>query len=237
MTSPEEKKHLLKEYFDNKRSEKCSDKKMYRLGDDSIDSHSTLFSATFCEGAVEAVVMADQGAYDNLMPPQLLEAMIKANSQLQVTELCPPLVYDLATVVADVDLRIRHGTTLKMRGMEWVVSDQEAQHALISRRVLEACGINNIVLLQAACDRHDGILNVPDILQGDQEGSTADDEHAPAGSIASLVRDSGVYHSYGGAEEDRLEEADVYIDVDNASTEDLDKALADRVAEARANPF
>ncbi|PXF40026.1 hypothetical protein BWQ96_10260 [Gracilariopsis chorda] len=85
ITSDEDKKKLVAEYHEAKRARKGAEKK--RKGDKykgnigtvdgaEIEKNSSLFSATFCTGAVEGIVLADQGSDINVIPPSFLTLML-----------------------------------------------------------------------------------------------------------------------------------------------------------------
>lgn len=100
-----------------------------RLGPDAIDSHSSVFSASFLRGVVESMVLADQGSDGNMMSPTVFGALIKSNANLKVETLDPPhsfkfldqtagiLCYKRTT--ADVELRIRHESKFVLRKIKW----------------------------------------------------------------------------------------------------------------------
>jgi len=93
----------------------------------------------------------------------------------------------------------------------------------VARHVLAALGLNNRVLLSAAADRHGGVVDIPALLRKDGHADT------------SSTGGRSTFHSEGGAEEDFLEDKDVYVDLGEDSPEELEEALADMVAQARAN--
>ncbi len=89
-----------------------------------MDNHSTLFRATFLNGAVETVVLADPGVDENPLLPHVLRMIVKADPKVEVEPLKHPLKFRLAVekrssgksvsfvcsrqVTADVHLRIRY---------------------------------------------------------------------------------------------------------------------------------
>lgn len=151
ITSEDGKRKLLTEYRQNKEryaeKGKCKGKKgdepnvgrAARLTGSDLENHSTLFSASFYNGAVESLVLADPGSDANMLPLHVLEELLKVDPSLHVTTLNKALSFTMAcskdpegseinlkcnrSVVADLCLRIRHGTKLMMRGMKWAVSD------------------------------------------------------------------------------------------------------------------
>lgn len=208
-----------------------------RLGAQAIDDHSALFSATFALGAVESVVMADQGSDANVLPPTVLDALKKATPGLAVEELKPPHSFDFLDqssgivchkrVVADVQVRIRHGTKLVLRNITWHVSDAPTKVVVIGRRVLQAIGCDNKAMLAASCDKNDGVINIPEALAADKAA------RASKGTIAALV-DGGVFHSdEGGEEVDALDESGVYVDIGEDSEKDRDAELESAVQRAQ----
>lgn len=85
-------------------------------------------------------------------------------------------------------------------------------------------GINNRKILQAACDKHEGIVDTGELNQ-ENNGSTVN-------NICSLLKDA-IYHSIRGAEGDGLEEQDVYIDIGEDTDEELSKEIDQRILEAK----
>lgn len=61
-----------------------------RIGKDALDQNSTFLSASLANGAVESVVMVDQGTDTNLMPPSVLEHVESAGAAFRVTQVYPP---------------------------------------------------------------------------------------------------------------------------------------------------
>eukprot|EP00171_Calliarthron_tuberculosum_P000664 IDg664t1 len=62
-------------------------KRAMLLADSDNQQHSTLFSASFFNGAVETMVMADPGTDDNLLPPAVLTLLLEADLTLKVITL------------------------------------------------------------------------------------------------------------------------------------------------------
>lgn len=235
---PSMKKKLLDEYRKSQggRREK-RDKNMGRMGTDE-SSHPTLFSAKFSE-TVEVLVLVDNGADDNLMPPGIFERLLKDDPKLSVTALAEPIEYSMAvdahgrdgiakvvcdrTVRADVQLKIRHGSTLLLRNVEWAVSKQKARHVLIGRPLLEALGLDMKNILEAACDKNNGIINVPDILPSQI--------NPKPGTLAKFIRDSGVFHSQHG-DDGFHDDDDIYIDLGEDKPGEAKAMLSERVKDA-----
>ncbi|CAN8062117.1 unnamed protein product [Agarophyton chilense] len=97
----ERKVTLVKEFKKERKRSRGSKKnetnstkgKINRIGADRIDCDNSLFSAFFCNSAVEVVVMADQGLDVNLSPSAILRQIKEPARALQLTELNPPHVY------------------------------------------------------------------------------------------------------------------------------------------------
>ena len=255
------KKELLSAYYDAKkklkgdrrdrfsgrRDQKRKDGSVGVVGEHNLSNNSSLFSATFCDGAVDAVVLADQGSDINVIPPNVFELIASADSSLMPEDLSTVLRYSNALLDAeplccsrkvslDVMLRIRHGTKMLLRGIEWLVSDKDTKYVIIGRSVLSAIGLDNRVLMAAACDRNNGVLNIPEMLRR----ASLDNANVAAGSIHSLLYERGLehgstYQSAAGVDDDMLEESDVYVDLGDDPNQNLDHALTAKVGEAVSN--
>ena len=156
---------------------------------DNNANHSTLFKAIFAQ-SIEALVLVDYCTDENLMPPAIFQLLEKSNSDFNIRYLDTPIEYSMATdaqgisgvvkvvcsklVTTDVKLRIRHGTNLLLRNVEWAVCEQQAKHVLIGCPLLEALGLDTAGILEAACDKPNSIVNVPEILPHDRNYKSAD---------------------------------------------------------------
>lgn len=246
ITSREEKKKLLSAYYEAKKRKGSGGHVGQLASDSDILDHSSLFSASFCNGAVETTVLADQGSDACILPPSTLHKLQRANPNLKVVTLDRTVYYETVDksatslpcsrkIKASILLRIRHGTNLSLRNVEWLISDKPVGRAIISRHVLRALGLDNRVLLAAASDRFKGAVDVPDILEAQDNIDTAQ-----GGSIHSLLEQhsfefGSTFHHQRGTEEDSLEDSDIYIDLGEDSPDKLKACLAERVHEARTN--
>ena len=124
-----------------------------------------MIRATFCNGGVETFAKADNGSDANIIAPNILKQIQQSCLSVKVKKLWSPVQYGTVvkngpTVICRGQVRctlllhIRHGSTLALRNMEWIVCDGEAEHVVIGERVLCALGLNNQKLLEAASDRH-----------------------------------------------------------------------------------
>lgn len=103
----------------------------------------------------------------------------------------------------DVMLRTRHGTNLLMRGFRWMIADDaELHHVYVGHHVLAALGLNNRILLAAAADRFNGVVDFPEALKKDGQQDTAWVSRPE--TIQYILHERGLdfgstYHSEGGA--------------------------------------
>ena len=114
--------------------------------------------------------------------------------------------------------------------MEWLVSEQETEY------VLRALGLDNEELLAAVCDRHDGVVCVPELIEKLKEDESI--QNSDSGEVKSLINAmtkhfGTTFHSDCGTEEDMMEDSDVYVDLGEDSPEELDMALSERLSESR----
>ena len=123
-----------------------------RLGADEMDNHSTIFIIAFVSGAVESVLMTDQGS-DITAIPQCVFKMIHVTG-LDVKEISfsktrryTPIVraknveVNCSKIVKlDAIFRIRHGSKLILRNVCWNVTNKDMPFCLLGRPELEALG-------------------------------------------------------------------------------------------------
>lgn len=205
-----------------------------QVATEDLESHSALFSASMAKGAVECLILTDQGADVNLMPKTLFEELNRAGGITKTTILVPPRTMTgigepanitcKKRIVADVQLRIRHGSALLVRNVSWYVSEQEFKNAIIGRPLLEQLGCDNKTILEAAKDQHDGTI---DAAEMPQEGTRNTDDR-----IQALLAEA-IFHSAGGIEEDGLGDDDIYIDMGDDPEEHIVAELEKRVDDAR----
>lgn len=107
--------------------------------------------------------------------------------------------------VFDIELRIRHGTALKLRNVKWHVTRQHMSKPLHGRPILEALELNTPDLPAAAADRFTGIVDV-DILVG--SFITQGDRR-----LASVMK--VVFHEDGGERrEENIGSTDEWCDIE-----------------------
>lgn len=262
IATDQEKKNCLDEYYEKKRQKGDGNARRNRERSSTIAAihgakqhaeTSSLFTAEFCDGALEAMVLADQGSHTNIIPPELLANVMKSDKTVKVINLSKPVKFSNALpsarlitcsreVQLDVQLRIRHGEKLMLRNVKWLVSDDALAHAYVGMHILTALGLDNRVMLAAARDRLGSVVDVAELLQraGLEDAAYTDVSADPTGSIGSLLRNRGyewgsTYHSSAGTESDRLEDSDVYVDLGEDCPEKLTAAITEMVTQAKGN--
>lgn len=252
-TPEAEKRRLKADYHECKRRKKTDgypSGKIGKIATKNIDDHTSLFSASFYDGAVESVAMADQGSDANFLSPALLGDLLKADLQLNVTILRKPKAFDNAlqsaapircskVVQATVRIRVRHGGSLSLANVKWFVADDELDCIYIGRHVLAAIGLDNCKLLAIACDRNNGYIDIEEAMR---EAGTLNEvcAGAAAGSICGILSThrseyGSTFHSQGDEGSDFLQDSDVYVDLGEDTPEKLDETLASQVEKARSN--
>ena len=151
-------------------------------GNNVVKEHPTLFSASFCQGKIETLALADGGGDDNILPSSLLQQIFKINGAVRVealphTECFGQVVKDAPELTGkckmdlDVDLKIRHGSNLLLRNVVWKISDQDTEFVILGRPVLEALGINTRDILGEVCDKFSGVVKVDSLMGKDRKCS------------------------------------------------------------------
>lgn len=175
-TSEEEKAKLKEEYRRAKPAKKDHQRGVIgSIVGETQDENTALFMCTFCNGKIDAKILADQGADANIISREISNLMLEADSSLSVTSTEKTIYLSNAAVSAqpiqcnediqaDVCLRIRDGSHLILRRIKWLVTKEELQHIFLSRHVLSALGLDNRVLLAAAADRRNGVMDIPSAL-------------------------------------------------------------------------
>lgn len=178
------------------------------------------------------------------MPSSIFECLAKSNPAVKATTLDPPHIYNgISTTTSqnsstrctkvttlDVQLGIRHGSQLLLRSVEWKVEQPNLDYVIIGRPILQSTGCDNKAIIAATCEKNDGVINVPEVLEADAKKRRAETE----GTIASIMK-TGVYHSTATEGDGGLEDTQVYIDLGDDDPQVLDEALKKRVDEAKQN--
>ena len=218
-------------------------------GNNVVKEHSTLFSASFCQGKIETLVLVDGRGDDNILPSSLLRQIVKINGAARVealphTECFGQVVKDAPEVTSkrkmdlDVELKNRHGSNLPLRNVVWKISDQDTEFVILGRPVMDALGINTRDIFGEVCDKFSGVVNVDSLMGKDRkERDESDTNNGREQTLASiLARDQmDVFHSQGGQGNDHLEDENVYSDLGDDPGSDLDETLNNLVMEAQGN--
>lgn len=122
---------------------------------------------------------AEIGSDANLMDETPLNLIVQHGAGLTVTTLPKPPTFEVAVHIAAnskpvkilrskiaimaVELHIRHGKTILLRNIQWVVTSQRCSESLLSRPVPEAIGINELDILCRSTDRLRGDVDVVDL--------------------------------------------------------------------------
>ena len=243
-TPDEEKKRLVEEYRSKRKRREGRQgpknegvKRLSALADKAVRSNTSLFSAALADGAVECVVLADQGSDANVMSNTTLQQLIAAAPSTTVENITPERVYKSVTdgelicnksVHTDVRLRIRHGSSLLVRGMVWEVSKANIPYLILGRHTLSQIGCDNEAMLAAVCDRNDGVVT----LNGeDEDARTCAEKH---GRVAALQAEMfETLHSSGGDEYDAVDDESLYIDLGEDDDGEVEAALDAAAEHAR----
>lgn len=109
----------------------------------------------------------------------------------------------------DANLRIIHGTELTLKKSSWVVSDREAELALLGRPFLERLGIYERHLFDATCAEYNGFVDVPKLTKSSPENRVREGLKI---TFTSFLEDLA-FHKSGGREEDQVGDANLYSDI------------------------
>lgn len=199
---------------------------------------SVLFTATY-GGKVQEILCADNGSDMNLMGADLLKRIQTNGGKVVVTKFKNPLLYSMAAnlddgksarisctrrAVMDTELHIRHGKTLVLKNLKWMVTDQQVDEPLLGRPVLEALGLNTSDILAAAADKQHGIFDAAQF---------EDDNEVSGGRVARTMY-TGVFHSDGGDDEHN-DGNDDWLDFGEDTEDEIKLYLDKLVDEASKN--
>ena len=247
-TPEENKKELLREYHAEKKRQKekaekdrASTRAVRDEAGADIARHSSLFRACFAQKS-EHTICADSGSDINLLPPTVLRELQEVRAEMTVVMLPAPRSSGLAVkddpdgkevrivcdrmVTLDVQLFIRHGTSLWLRNITWYVATQNVTEPLLGRPVLHALGFNAEETLAAASAMHHGSVDVSQLR--------LEPEDLPEGSVARIMAKQGMFHQSGSeddTEHDVIPDSEFGID----TKEDIDNAFDNLVKSASEN--
>ncbi|KAI0558760.1 hypothetical protein FGB62_188g06 [Gracilaria domingensis] len=124
-------------------------------------------------------------------------------------------------VSADVALEVRHDKLLLLRNVDWLAANEPATGIVIGRQVLNALGLSNRVMLEAAMSRVGSDVDIP-LLYASNDIRLEDDKEAAKVSSISL---RGIMHSQGDQSDDDNTEESIYLDVGEDSEVDIKDAM------------
>lgn len=99
--------------------------------------------------------------------------------------------------IPEILLDCRHGTVVTLRNTSWLVSEQDADEALLGRTDLRRLGLDTTKLFRTAAASNNGCIDF------DLE------EDNPRGGKVSRILDQGMYHS--SPDDGNAEEIDRYV--------------------------
>ena len=237
-TSDADRKRLLAEYHAKRKAHK-----KVSAARVASTTNSTLFTASMCSGKVETKVLADQGADVSVIPRILLKKVLEADTRVKLVSRkkvlkIKPVNVDGAPLhcreetCLDILLQIRHGTSLSLRNVPLVVSDEDTGMLVLARPVLEALGLNNTELLATACDRLGGVADAAVLLKQREEGAEVT-ARACAIDKGSRIDVESMYHSDGPHVDDTTNTQETYVDLGEDDPIEFEQTLRERVKDAR----
>lgn len=244
----EDKEKYLKEYLEERKQRNGKAHRVRKNDGTASPSvsigknpqSSILFTAVF-GSKYRNQVCADNGADTNILDNATLRRIMASGVDLEVETLAQARVFDMAAVNADgasarltckhsvsidTELHIRHGSTLRLRNLKWLVTDQRVTDPLLGRPILEALGLNTRELLAAAADQFCGSVDAERLI-----GAITD---TGDGRVSRVME--GVFHADGGedVEEDQDNDGE-WCDIGDETTEEWEEALRGKLKEAEHN--
>ena len=153
--------------------------------------------------------MTDQGSDITAIPQSLLKMICSTGLDVEEISFSKTRRYNPIVKTKNVEvtcskkvkldaiLRIRHGSKLILRNVWWNVTNEDIPFCLFGRLELEALGLNNKIMLQAAADRLDGVADMSSLQPHDKD-ETLDQavrmiDEDPPSMIANLMADHTFY--------------------------------------------
>jgi len=203
--------------------------------DEEVDD--TRFVASI--GNIRVILCGDGGSCINLMPIDAVQAAVKDNPKIVVEILDPPQEYHFPVKedkdgqrislkctkrvqIPEISLDCRHGTALKLRNTIWLVSDQDADEALLGRPDLKRLGLDTSKLFRAAAAANEGCIDFDSDITSQNKG----------GKISRILN-GGMYHS--SPDEGDSEELDHFVEIGPETIEEKKKAIDEKIEEAVTN--
>ena len=184
---------------------------------------------------------ADTGSDVNLIGPRDLAFLLASGADVKVTKFQTPRQYQMATdgdsndnkifvecdraVKLDTRLHVRHAVGIMLRNCTWMVATQDVKEPLLGRHVLESLGLDIKQVLQAACDKFNGEVDMAKLLPADE---------AITGSVARICNE-GIFHGHAASEEDASlsEDNSLFVSIGDDTPEEIDAAFRELLKEAQ----
>ena len=184
----------------------------------------------------------DMGSCINLMPPDLLASLLSKGARMKVEMFDVTRKYEMAVkedakgaevfvecdrqVTLDIQLKIRHGSSLTIRNVIFYVSTKSASDPLLSKGLLKALGLDAKEALLTACDKYEGSVDASELCTVEEYAT---------GSIARLLSENGVFHSDHGAADYEQEDDSSYLELGEDTEEEIQEAFDKLVKKASEN--
>lgn len=101
----------------------------------------------------------------------------------------------------NVEMHVRHGSTLMLRNLAWMITKQPMAEPLLGRPTVEVLGHNTKEILAATSDRLHGDIYIGAALLDNEEG----------GTISRVLYD-GVFHSDKGIDSPSADVGEDWLD-------------------------
>lgn len=229
-TSPEEASRLILEFCKSRKNRAAKMVKQQELTKDTT-ADTTRMGVLFA-GKIESILCADGGSDINLLPRRLFRCLLEKRADMKVRNYEKARRFPLAAVdkfvecdravEMDTELLIRHGKSLMIRNLKWLVATENVEEPLLGRPIQEALGLNTKKIMEAACDRYNGLVDANDILE---------EQECSIGSVAKILT-NGIFHSARGAE---CSAGEIRQELGEDSSEELDDALRTILEKAESN--
>lgn len=186
MADKKTKTALLKEYPEAGRTRIDNnirrEGKVGRITYINSASHSALFEASFAKSAVEIEILVDQGANVNFISESLQNEILTKMPGAKPTSFKNDREFRSVTgepcltcsekITLVVYLKIRHGTSLFLRKIEWKVVKESISVSMIRRRVRESLGCDNRKMLTATPEKFGEDIDVATRLAANDNEET-----------------------------------------------------------------
>lgn len=234
----DEKPTLLKAYVEERRQKKAQRVQNEEEKRDDGEYDSAIVFKTVFGHRYHGEACVDNGADNNIIDQRTLQSIREAGVDVEVVDLNRLREFEMAACDVkgnktklvflkqdrlDTELHIRHGSSLLLRNLVWLVTERYVTTPLLGRPILEALGINTRELLAAAADRFSGSVDADQMLATlDERGD---------GRVSRLME--GVFHSEGGEHEEDDGATPVWCDIGGETESEWENELLEKVREAK----